>query len=246
MYYISPGSAPGLRNDQTKIPLTKSVPNGTNGSFVLRGYQVPYTVANAQHHSISLCGDLGIFQQLLQFRWLQTSLQTNEGIQDVVRLDNLTIRLHEGFMRLPTPLFEDNFDLHTSPEYVFRNILLPGFNCLFLVYIHMRRKLPLLLLDNVHLLYNVSNVTNCQVPNSSDGGALFFYTEPTSISTSHESIISSRQVVLGPLDPQITTLKPISTNMPRRRDRARVKEEEALANIGRNKRLSRIRELVQK
>ena len=98
-------------------------------------------------------------------------------------------------------------------------------------------------MDNVH--YNVSAVTVCQLPNSSDGGALFFYTEPTSInSTSNQFIISSRQVVVGPLDPRTTTLNSITTNMPRRRGRARDKEKEALANIGRNKRLSQIRDLV--
>ena len=100
-------------------------------------------------------------------------------------------------------------------------------------------------MDNVQLLYNVSDVTDCQLPNSSNGGALFFYAEPTSISTTHEpNIISSRKVVVGPLDPQTTTLSSTSTTMPRRRDRARDKEDEALANIGRDPMLSQILELV--
>ena len=103
-----------------------------------------------------------------------------------------------------------------------------------------------ILMDNVHL-HNMSTVGDCQLPNSSDGGALFFFTDLTSISTtSHEPTVSSRQVKVGPLDPRTTTLNSISTNMPRTRSRARDKEEEALANIGHNKRLSQILDLVHK
>lgn len=130
MYFVSPGSVPGMRNDDkswTTIPLTNNIPSGTNGTFVLRGYRMPYTVANGQYHSISLCADSGIFQQSLEFRWLQTSSNTKDGIQDVVLLDDITISLHEAIPRLPTPLFEHNFDLNTSSEYVFRNYYYQAF-----------------------------------------------------------------------------------------------------------------------
>ena len=102
-----------------------------------------------------------------------------------------------------------------------------------------------LLLDNVHLLHNVSTVTECQLSNSSDGGALLFYTELTSINSSREPIISSRQVVVGPLDPQTITPNSTSINKPRKLGRARDKENEALANIVQDKRLFQILELVQ-
>ena len=116
---------------------------------------------------------------------------------------------------------------------------------LIIVCLCTHRIFPLLLMDNVHLLHNVSALTDCQLPNSSDGGALFFYTEPTSISTSHKPTISSRQVVVGPLDPQTITPNSTSTNMPRKLGRARDKENEALANIVQDKRLFQILELVQ-
>ena len=87
------------------------------------------------------------------------------------------------------------------------------------------------MMDNVHLLYNVSGVTDCQLLNGNGGGALFFYTELTTIS--REPTISSRQVVVGPLD------------MLRKRGRAGDKENEALDNIIRDEQLSQILELVQ-
>ena len=52
--------------------------------------------------------------------------------------------------------------------------------------------------------------------------------------------------MVGPLDPRTTTQNSITTNMPRTRGRAGDKEEEALANIRRDKTLSQILELVQK
>lgn len=100
------------------------------------------------------------------------------------------------------------------------------------------------MLDNVHLLYNVSTVTDCQLRNG-NGGALFFYTEPTYFNTTFEPTISSHRVVIDPLDPQTVTLDFTTPNMPRKRGRARDKENEALANIVQDEQLSQIQELVQ-
>lgn len=119
-YFVSPFVS-DISDDgksQTAIPLTNSMLNGINGTFVLREYRVPYTIANGQYHSISLCGDPDIFQQPLQFRWLQTSSQIKDGIKGVVLLDSISISLHKG--TLSASMFEDNFDVYTSSQYVFR------------------------------------------------------------------------------------------------------------------------------
>ena len=59
---------------------------------------------------------------------------------------------------------------------------------------------PLLMKDNVHL---ASVVENCR---PSDGGtALFFYAQPNSFQDS-TNIISSRHVVIGPFDEELSQL----------------------------------------
>ena len=54
--------------------------------------------------------------------------------------------------------------------------------------------------DNIHL---ASSVDNCGLSN--DGKALFFYAEPDSFQDSN-NLISSRQVVIGPFDVDISQL----------------------------------------
>ena len=66
-----------------------------NGSFVLRGYTIPYIIEaeNAKNYSISLCRDLNqIFTDKLQFRWLQISYQRSQSVHDVVMLENITVK----------------------------------------------------------------------------------------------------------------------------------------------------------
>ena len=86
--------APRVNETQPYITLSKSTKNG-NGSFVLRGYTIPYVIQseNAKNYSISLCRDQNqIFTDKLQFRWLQTSYQRSQSVRDVVMLENITMR----------------------------------------------------------------------------------------------------------------------------------------------------------
>ena len=80
------------------------------------------------------------------------------------------------------------------------------------------RSSGLLKKDNVWLLNASSTVSDCE-PMKQGGGALFFYTqlantsEPQPSSTSdtpfaRAAMISSRQLVIGPLDPGNVTLEP--------------------------------------
>lgn len=118
MYLVSPYMGDSSET-QSPISLTKNAPNGTSGSFLLRGYKVPYATANDGRHSVSLCRDSHVLQNPLQFRWLQTSSQSIDGYKHVVLLDNITIGIHNG--SLSASMFEEHFDVHTSPQYVFQD-----------------------------------------------------------------------------------------------------------------------------
>ena len=80
------------------------------------------------------------------------------------------------------------------------------------------RSSGLLKKDNVWLLNTSSTVSDCE-PMKQGGGALFFYTQPANTSEPQPSsasdapftratMISSRQLVIGPLDPANVTLEP--------------------------------------
>ena len=80
------------------------------------------------------------------------------------------------------------------------------------------RSSGLLKKDNVWLLNTSSTVSDCE-PMRQGGGALFFYTQPANTSEPQPSsasdapfaraaMISSRQLVIGPLDPANVTLEP--------------------------------------
>ena len=78
-------------------------------SFLLRGYSVPYVVSSGGRYNVSFCSS---FQHPLEFRWLQTSSEADEGVRDVILLDNITITVrnstHSG------TLFNDDFDRQNS------------------------------------------------------------------------------------------------------------------------------------
>ena len=87
--------APRVNITEPYIMLSRSTENG-NGYFVLRGYIIPYAIQseNAKHYSVSLCrarDQNQIFTDKLQFRWLQTSYQSNQSDRDVVMLENITV-----------------------------------------------------------------------------------------------------------------------------------------------------------
>ena len=96
---------------QTSISITNddNITHMRNGSFVLRGYTVPYLITNGSRQLVSLCGE-GILEDRLQLRWLQMSRQypLEQGESDVIILDNITISVYRGHQ--PTSLFEENFD----------------------------------------------------------------------------------------------------------------------------------------
>ena len=86
--------APQVNTTEPYITLSRSTENG-NGSFVLRGYTIPYVIQseNVKNYSVSLCHDQNqIFTDKLQFRWLQTSYQSNQSNHDVVMLENIIVR----------------------------------------------------------------------------------------------------------------------------------------------------------
>ena len=62
--------------------------------------------------------------------------------------------------------------------------------------------------DNIWL-HNTSSTNDCK---PTQGGALFLYTQPAtdpSTDTDHAPMISSRQLVIGPLYPRNVTLEPL-------------------------------------
>lgn len=79
------------------------------------------------------------------------------------------------------------------------------------------RSSGLLRKDNVWLLNASSTISDCK-PMKQGGGALFFYTRPANTSRPQPStsdtpfarttMISSHQLVIGPLDPGNVTLEP--------------------------------------
>lgn len=60
--------------------------------FTLRGYTVPYIIQNetVRNYNIYICQN-NIFNDKLQFRWLQTSYQTVTSIRDIIVLNNITV-----------------------------------------------------------------------------------------------------------------------------------------------------------
>ena len=86
--------APRVNATQPYIMLLRNTENG-NGSFVLKGYIIPYVIQaeNTKNYSVSLCRDQNqIFTDKLQFRWLQTSYQRTQSVHDVVMLENIIVR----------------------------------------------------------------------------------------------------------------------------------------------------------
>ena len=84
--------APCFTTTEPFIKLSEHIDNETS-SFTLRGYTVPYAIqtTSVENYNISICRN-NIFRDKLQFRWLQTSYQTDESVHDVVMLDNVTVR----------------------------------------------------------------------------------------------------------------------------------------------------------
>ena len=82
---------------------------------------------------------------------------------------------------------------------------------MFINLLMVLRSSGLLKKDNVWLLNASSTVSDCE-PMKQGGGALFFYTRlATSASDApfaRAAVISSRQLVIGPLDPANVTLEP--------------------------------------
>lgn len=117
MYYASTSNPGNMSEAPSPISLSKNISddiNVTHGNFMLRGYSVPYVIESRGHHTISLCNDESVLQHPLQFRWLQTVLQVNNGISDVIVLDNITITVHNGTEH--AILYEDDFDRRNSSE----------------------------------------------------------------------------------------------------------------------------------
>ena len=81
------------------------------GMFILRGYNVPHTVqSNISNisYNVTICGiNLG---REFQFRWFHTSYQRNNAIEDVVMLDNITVRARNCNSTFSGNLLTDNFD----------------------------------------------------------------------------------------------------------------------------------------
>lgn len=114
LMYFAPMIADQSDNSENSPPISVAgdITNKTAGSFILRGYTVPYVITKKGQHSISLCGDEKIFKNPLQFQWLQTASQQSAGIRDVVLLDNITISLLKE--DLSGPLFNDDFQNQSS------------------------------------------------------------------------------------------------------------------------------------
>lgn len=69
-----------------------SLETNSSKNFILRSYRVPLIHNNEGRgrYNVSICGK-EIFQNPLQFRWLQTSYQEDNLTRDTVLLDNIVI-----------------------------------------------------------------------------------------------------------------------------------------------------------
>ena len=101
--------------------------------------------------------------------------------------------------------------------------------------------------DNV---WNTSSASDCKP--TQGGGALFFYTQPAtssgSVANHPAAVISSRQLVIGPLDPRNVTLEPrppVTTTLAPSTQSASEAESEVLEIIGNDQRISGILTLVK-
>ena len=96
--------------------------------------------------------------------------------------------------------------------------------------------------ENVYLLRNTSFPGNCEHPTGT-GNALLFYLQPqTAVGNVRTTIVSSRELVIGPLDPENVTLE--FSNVMERDAMESDRESEARSNIVRDDRLATIFELV--
>ena len=80
-------------------------------TFTLRGYRVPHTVQSNisnSSYSVTICGIS--FNGEFQFRWLHTSYQRNNAIEDVVMLDNINVRARNCNSTFSGNLLTDDFD----------------------------------------------------------------------------------------------------------------------------------------
>ena len=80
----------------TEEPFINLPKDSTKSTITLRGYTVPYArlAENASNSiSVDICRrDIFTDRFNLQFRWLQTSYQRNKSAQDVVILEDITVR----------------------------------------------------------------------------------------------------------------------------------------------------------
>ena len=92
-----------------KLPSIGKINNtSTNGTFILRRYNLTYVIENENHHyNISVCGE-SVLQYPLQFRWLQSSYQVNATKKDIVMLDNVTVSVRNSTHT--AQLLKDCFD----------------------------------------------------------------------------------------------------------------------------------------
>ena len=91
--------------------------NSEGDYFILRGYTVPYAIQreNSRSYNVSICrNNNNIFQDRLQFRWLQTSYQRSNSTSDVVMLDNIVVRAENCNFSHSVTLLEDGFDNQSS------------------------------------------------------------------------------------------------------------------------------------
>ena len=71
--------------------------NKTGGSFMLRGYTVPYIITSKGSHRVTLCSEADLLDYPLEFRWLQTSSLSNRSTaEDIILLDNISISLQNA------------------------------------------------------------------------------------------------------------------------------------------------------
>ena len=97
--------------------------------------------------------------------------------------------------------------------------------------------------ENVYLLRNTSFPSNCEPPRGT-GNALLFYLKPqTAVGNVRTTIVSSRELVIGPLDPENVTLG--LSNVMESDAMESDRESEARSNINRDERLAKIFELVR-
>ena len=79
----------------------------------IRGYDVTYVIDSDITNALSICGSEiaqsnGLFNHV-QFRWLQTVVQTANPNRDVVYLDSVTISSQQYY-----EIFADDFDDQTA------------------------------------------------------------------------------------------------------------------------------------